>query len=139
MPAPTLLTVRADLAATLQAALDLLGWDEIPTAYAYPAESIALPAVVIVPDEPFWQPSKLASGSQPAVARVVRVNLELQLIVPRTELELAIGHLEELAIACGVALTTSPVFRWVDLGQPETIEVEGSAAVLARMAVTGLV
>lgn len=134
----TILTVRTDLAANLQTALDALGWDQTPVAYDYPAESIALPAVVIVPDEPYWTPNTFKGAG--SVTAAIRVNFELQLIVPRTEVEEGIGNLEALGIACGVGVTSgAPVFRWVDLSQPEPVEVGGISAILARMAVTAIV
>lgn len=133
----TLLNVRAELTVHLQTALDGLGWDQTPIAYAYPAESIAIPAVIVLPDSPYWAPARFTSG-KPASSGV-RVNLELQLIVPRTEVEEGVGDLEEMAVAVGVAIATSPVFRFVDMSQPEPIEVEGAPALLCRFAVVGIV
>ncbi len=127
----TLLTVRQDLADQIAA---IVG-DPV-VVYAYPAEVIALPAVVIIPDEPWWSPGSFGQSATEGV----RVNFEIQLIVTRTELELGFGDLEELAIGVGTAITTGPKhFRWVDLSQPQGVEVNDIPCLMAGMAVTAMV
>lgn len=118
----SVLTVRAELAATITTALDTAGVKAF--VYPYPAETIALPAVVFVPDEPWWVPARFGSGDDQGTG--VRVNFELQLVTPRTEVEEAVmAATEELALVVGAALASSPVGRWDDLGQPAETKVNG--------------
>jgi len=127
----TLLTVRQDLADQIAA---IVG-DPV-VVYPYPAEAIALPAVVILPDEPYWTPAKFGQGATAGV----RVNFEVQLIVTRSELELGFTDLEQLAIGVGTAITAGPTtFRWADLAQPQGVEVNDIPCLMAGMAVTAMV
>ena len=120
----TLLDVRETLAETLRGfvASDV-------TVYPYPAETIALPAVVIVPDDPWWTPAALG----PSPTSRVRVNFELQLLTVRGEVEMGFGELETLMVAVGAALTADGAFRWVDSSQPTTIEANEIPALMAAV------
>lgn len=122
----TLATVRADLAALIRA-----GVSQTVIVYAYPAESIVLPAVVIVPADPWWTPGRLTDRTSTRV----RVQFDVQLIVPRTEVEVGIGDLEALAIVVGLIITPTG-WRWQDLSSPEPIEVGDIPAIKASYRLT---
>ena len=89
--------------------------------YPYPAEVISLPAVVFVPDEPYWVPARFKDATSPSTR--LRVNFELQLLVPRTELEEAQKLLELMATTTIFGLFSAPVARWDNLGQPSEVDV----------------
>lgn len=129
--ATTLLDARKDLAAALRAVLP----DSV-LVYAYPAETVALPCMVIVPDEPYWVPASFGKG--PTDGRM-RINFEVQIITVRGDGEAILDNLEELMVAAGVGLTTDPTFRWVDSSQPTQIEVNEIPCVMAAIACYALV
>jgi hypothetical protein len=126
----TPLTVRADLAAAIRAEIDASSIEFKPVVYDFPVELPALPAVVLVPSDPYWQPRRFG-----APVSGLKAGIEIQLIVPRTEVEAGIDLLEALAAVVISSLSEVPVCRWVELGQPEPIEVNKIAATLARVVV----
>lgn len=132
----TALTARADLASSIATAIAAADWPSgstPPVVYDHPAESITLPAVVIVPDEPYWTPHRF-TASAPAV----KVNFQIQILVKRTELSVTLELLEQIASVVALALLTAPVFRWSDLGQPQTVDVGDIPVLMAPIACHGL-
>ena len=125
-----ILTIREDLAQSIR---DTVG--EALNVYSYPAESIALPAAVIVPADPWWQPATF--GQQPSINSAVQVSLDVQLIVPRTEVEEAMIALEQFGIGIGVAIATAPVLRWVAMSSPDPITVGEIDALKVVIETTG--
>lgn len=124
----TLLTVRAELGDAVRAAVT----DDV-IVHDYPIESTTIPAVVIVPSDPWWVPRVFTTGNR------MEVSLELQLIVPRTEVEEGIGALEDLGAVVGLAIKGVPVFRWQSMSSPEPIEVEKIPAIMSRVNVKAIV
>jgi hypothetical protein len=118
----SLLTVRAELAALIRAAVtaDVVVHD-------YPVESTTIPAVVIVPADPYWVPKVF--GDTPGM----EVSIDLQLIVPRTEVSEGVDDLEGLGVVVGLAIKAAPVFRWQSMSGPEPIEVEQIPAIMSRV------
>ena len=121
--------MRSDLADSLR-----LGLGTEILVYDHPAETVALPCVVIIPDSPYWEPSRVGQSQSTGL----RVNFELQLLMPRGELDTVMDEIERFASKVIDALSATPVFRFVDFDQPENVTVEGQDAVMAPMAVTAL-
>lgn len=122
----TLATVRDDLKTALEASLA----DSV-TVYSYPAEAVAMPAVVIVPASPWWRPYRLRGADMAGV----QVNFELQLLVTRGEVEESFKALEGLAIAVGAVLVTGKVYKWIELNAPEPVQINKVDALIATMTI----
>lgn len=119
----SLLTLRDDLRAPLEAALPAG-----TVYYPQPSETVVLPAVVFMPRDPWWRPRTLGTPNDG-----VRVEFDLQLIVPRTvEVGSALDQLELLALAAGEAMAELGVL-WLQLGTVEPVEMNAAAAWLCRM------
>lgn len=129
----TALTIRDELASTLTTTFTdaAVANPELAAVvvYPYPAETLTIPAVVFVPDEPYWTPARFKDSSSSSTR--LRVNFELQLLVPRTELESTQKLLELMATTAIYGLFSSPVARWDNLGQPSQVELGEQPAVMA--------
>jgi hypothetical protein len=120
----TLDTLREDLATALRAGLPA----DI-NVYSYPVESGAIPAVILVPASPWWEPYRFKNSALPGAL----VNLDVQLVHPRTEVESAFELLETLAIAVAAVINADPKWRFRYLDKPEPIQEEGIDAMRAIM------
>lgn len=131
----TPLTIREDIAAEIRTALAAA---EIKcVVYPYPAETLALPAVVFVPDEPWWTPARFTDGK---TVSGIRCNFELQIVTPRTEVEESVmAATEAIAATVAIALHASPVARWDDLGQPSESTVNDIACMVTPLSCHAIV
>jgi hypothetical protein len=117
---------RQDLAAGISAGLST----PRVTVYDYPADLIKAPAVVIVPSEPYIQPSTYGRH---------RFNLDIQIVVPRTKMQNQLTALENLIADVQSAIATATVsrrFQWVEVGKPVGIEIGGVEYLQSTMLVT---
>lgn len=122
----TLTTVRQDLAAHLES--DISGVN----IYDNPADVIAVPAIVIIPGAPWWQIVGY-SGSVPKM----RVNLDLQFIVPRAVPAESLKELEVLGSAVGASIVGAPEasFAFVSFAEPEQVKVGEIESIVATFSV----
>lgn len=108
--------VRADLAAAITAAT-------LPTypavqMYALPEDVTQVPAMVLVPDDPWAE--VVSFGTAP----VLRWSFQLSVIASRADVEAAIEIIEGLRplVANGIGTLGG---RFKSLGKPETLELAG--------------
>jgi len=117
----TLLTVRQDLADHLTA--DLTGI----TVYAYPADVVVLPALVIIPADPWWE----VVGFKANEPRL-RVNLDIQILVKRAEPKSFMAEIETLGLAIALSIVTADQpFKFVSLAEPEQVNIGEVEAVVS--------
>lgn len=119
-----LTTYRAELAAMVQEFMP----DDV-VVYDHPAETIVLPAVVLVPSSPWWEPRVI--GGTPSTG--VRVHFDFQIIVPRGgEMGSAFAELEALMLLVGDAAATAGLL-WGGTDQPTPGKVNDIDALMASM------
>ena len=122
MSAPvTLATVRAALAASIQAA----GYKT----HAQPLATVIPPAVVIVPDEPYLEANTLASGGI-----MWQANYELIVAVAYLDPQGALRQLEDIVVKVCSNLPRGTAFDSV--GQPGVEDVGPSQLLVARIPVS---
>lgn len=115
------MSARTDLAALIKA-----GVSAKTTVYDYPAEIIKLPAVVLMPTDPWIMP---------ATKTGFRVNLEAIVQVPRTNPRDHLGKLEVLVDEVLDATRISR-FRLVEAGLPEEIKTGDVEAIGSKLLFT---
>jgi len=118
--------VRADLKAALEAAVN-------PThpkvqVYAHPEDVTQVPAMVLVPDDPWAEVGTFGSGG----AGTIRWSFQLSMIAPRADVESAI-ELFEVLRPLVIAGLNQLGGRWKSLGKPDTLELAGIQVMAATM------
>lgn len=97
--------------------------------YPYPADLVKAPAVVIRPGDPYFEPSTYDRR---------RVNLDVDLLVPRTRVEDQLAALEELIDTVLDAMAADPRsrrFQWLEVSAPGEI-TQGDIAYLGSTITT---
>ena len=97
--------------------------------YPYPADLVKAPAVVIRPGDPYLEPSTYDRR---------RVNLEVDVIVPRTRVEDQLTALEELIDTVLSAIAADPRsrrFQWEQVSAPGEL-TQGDIAYLGSTITT---
>jgi hypothetical protein len=118
--------VRADLAAALAAAIT----PEIPAmqVYSHPEDITQLPAVVLVPGDPWCTPSTFGGNQSGTVSWAFTVSI----VGHRSPVESTIDMMEQVRPLIEQAVGTLGG-TWTGLGKPDTIELAGIMAMMADM------
>lgn len=96
--------------------------------YAHPEDVTQLPALVLVPGDPWCRPTTFGGGG----AGTVEWQFTLAIAGHRAAVESTITMMEALRHLVEQGLATLGG-RWSQLGKPDTIELAGTQAMLAEM------
>lgn len=118
--------VRADLAAAIEAET-LTTWPAVQI-YAHPEDVTQVPAMVLVPDEPWAVPATFGGAG----SGVIRWSFMLSMVHSRADVEAAIEMFEDLRplIQKGIGQLGG---RFKSLGKPDQIELAGIQVLSATM------
>jgi len=118
--------VRSDLAAAISAQV-------LPTypgmqVYAHPEDITQVPALVLVPDDPWCEPATLGGNR----SGTVRWSFELAILGHRGDPESTMEMMETVRPLVEQAVG-SLGGTWTTLGKPDTVEVAGIMTLMASM------
>lgn len=117
------MAVRDDLAAAIEAAI-ASQWPQVAV-YGHPADVTQLPALVLVPGDPWCQPASFGPGT-------LEWQFTLSMCGHRAAPESTMAMMEALRPLVEQGLNTLGG-RWSQLGKPATIELAGTQALVAEM------
>jgi hypothetical protein len=118
--------VRDDIATVIADAI-AVEWPGVQV-YAHPEDVTQVPALVLVPDDPWCEPATFGG----ARAGVVRWNFQLAIVAHRAPVESSIEFMEAVRILVeqGIGQLGG---QWSTLGKPDTTEIAGSMQLMAVM------
>jgi len=120
--------VRADLAAAITDAVRPT-YPQVQV-YGHPEDVTQLPALVLVPGDPWCRPTTMGGGG--GGAGTLEWQFHLAICAHRAPVESSIELMEALRQLVEQGLTTLGG-RWSQLGNPDTIELAGTQALVAEM------
>jgi hypothetical protein len=118
--------VRADIATVIAEAI-AVDWPAVQV-YGHPEDITQVPALVLVPDDPWCEPAHFGGGR----SGVVRWNFQLAIVTHRAPVESSIEFMESVRtlVEAGIGQLGG---QWSALGKPDTTEIAGSMQLMAVM------
>jgi len=118
--------VRADIASVIADAVQGT-WPGVQV-YGHPEDITQVPALVLVPDDPWCQPAHFG-GSR---SGVVQWNFTLAIVAHRAPVESSIEFMESVRglVEAGIGQLGG---QWSALGKPDTVEIAGAMQLMAEM------